>query len=142
MSEKLAALRRAFLRRWARLKKKSEARGLILPDREALWQKLVTCYRNGFRCAYCGRPMMIKDPRPAHGRSFSFDHRRSLYLGGNNDLSNFAIVCYRCNIVKGTMTDKTYLELLRHCPPGLLDRVFREIWAGRLADKLDREGYE
>lgn len=105
-------LRERFDVRWRRLRKKSVRAGLNLPRKDLLWKKLLRCYRSGFECEYCGEQLLIKDSRPPYSRSFSLDHKTSIDLGGDNSLSNFAIVCYRCNILKGTMTAETYQKLL------------------------------
>ncbi len=140
-------LRQGFNRRYRALVERSEKLHVELPDKEDLWQKVLESYENGFICEYCGEKMMIKDPVSPHGHSWSIDHKISLYAGGDNSLDNIAIVCTRCNMVKGTMSDKTYREFLecihsttpRVCKPDLLDRMFKEWNAGRFANKMDRE---
>jgi 5-methylcytosine-specific restriction endonuclease McrA len=136
-------LRERFEVRWSNLVDKSEERELELPSKEGLWRKILESFQNGFKCEYCGCQMLIKDSEKPYSRSFSLDHRISLDIGGNNALKNFAIICHRCNIVKGTMTEDTFLEILHSDKPllekpQLLNRAFGEIWRGRLADKLER----
>ena len=83
--------------------------------------------------------MLIKDSAFPYARSFSIDHKTSLFLGGTNSIDNLEIVCHRCNVVKGTMKNDTFIELKDRCPPSLLDKMFSEVWGGRLAEKLSRE---
>ena len=135
-------LRQGFNRRYRALVERSEKLHVEPPDKEALWQKVLESYENGFVCEYCGEKMMIKDPVSPHGHSWSIDHKISLYAGGDNSLDNIAIVCTRCNIVKGTMSAETYKELvqtLKVINPELLNRMFKEMSAGRFANKMDRE---
>jgi DNA-directed RNA polymerase subunit RPC12/RpoP len=127
--------------KWKNIETKSRLKNLPLPDKEKLWEKVYSSYLNGFKCEYCGQQMLVKDAEYPYSRSFSLDHKTSIFLGGDNSLENFAVVCHRCNIIKGTMKAETFKELLQHLlnDPNLLNRVFEEIWAGRLADKLQRE---
>jgi len=134
-------LHKRFKVRWESIEDKSLKVGLKLPDKNALWHKLLECYKNGFECEYCSQQLLIKDSKYPYYRSFSFDHRTSIDLGGNNEIENFAIVCHRCNIIKGTMTESTFKQFLGPFlnDPQLLDKIFKEIWDGRLANKLERE---
>jgi len=142
LSRELSELRRRFEKRWESIEEKSQLVGLELPKKELLWQKVADSYLNGFRCEYCGERLLVRDPVPPYKRSFSLDHKTSIWLGGNNAVENFAVVCTRCNIIKGTMKAETFTELvamLKKHNPALLDRIFEEMYGGRLADKLSRE---
>lgn len=132
-------LKADFETRWKRLCKTSVKYGIAPPSRAALWDKLKKKFYGGFKCAYCGETLMIKDYIPPHHKSFSIDHKVSLFIGGTNSIDNLEIVCHRCNIIKGAMRHDTFTELLNFCPQSLIDRMFGEIWAGRMADKLGRE---
>lgn len=136
---RIQLLQKKFERRWRSLVKNSERHDVDLPKKELLWNKLLERFQNGFRCAYCDCILMVEDSRASHPQVFSIDHKISLYSGGNNSIYNLEIVCHRCNIIKGTMRHETFMELVYVCPPDLLDRMLKEIWAGRLADKLQRE---
>lgn len=142
------SLRGAFERRWRRLVRRTENVGnLELPDKGELWEKVKESWESGFKCEYCGRKMLVKDSEYPHGRSFSLDHRVSLDLGGDNSTDNFAVACHRCNIVKGTLQARTFEKLLKEDDalldnPEFLNRVFSEMWDGRLANKLERERAE
>lgn len=140
-SEYMRVLRRQFERRWLSQVKKSRLLGIDPPGREELLNLLLEVYQNSFKCEYCGSPLKIKDDDPPYFYSFSFDHKTSLFLGGDNSIGNFAIVCHRCNVIKGTMTCETYKKLISPhlADQNFLNRVFLEIWQGRLADKLQRE---
>jgi 5-methylcytosine-specific restriction endonuclease McrA len=142
LPKELSELRRRFEKRWKNIEEKSHLVGLELPKKELLWQKVADSYFNGFRCEYCGERLLVRDPVPPYKRSFSLDHKTSIWLGGNNAVENFAIICNRCNIIKGTMKAETFKELvaaLKEINPALLDRIFEEMYGGRLADKLNRE---
>jgi len=117
---------------------------LELPPKEKLWKKLLTRFRNRFRCAYCGAKLKIKDSDYPYHRSFSIDHKVSVDIGGDNSIDNLEIVCHRCNIIKGTMTAESFKRLLEISEPlkeksNLLDNIFEEMWNGRLKSKLNRE---
>lgn len=140
----MVKLKQAFQTRWRNLLKKSNAKSLRPPNKEELWKKVLKSYASGFKCAYCGRTMRIKDSQSPYFRSFSIDHKLSLDASGDNSIENLEIVCHRCNIVKGTIKATTFASLLTALKNSqrLLDRVFEEIWRGRLANKLGRENRE
>jgi len=139
----ITELRGAFERRWRNIVEKGNKFGKGIPDKKELWSKVLRSYNNSFTCPYCGQGLMIKDSVPPYSRSFSLDHRVSLWLGGDNSVGNIAIVCTRCNQIKGTMTDTTFKKvinaILRLYGNELLEEMFKEIYAGRFADKLSRE---
>jgi len=136
-------LRSAFERRWKNIVEKGEKFGKGIPDKEDLWLKVLRSYNSGFICPYCGRPLLIKGSVPPYGSSFSLDHEISLWLGGDNTVDNIAIVCTRCNQIKGTMTRETFVKVIDAVRQVygdlLLEEMFKEGYAGRLADKLSRE---
>ena len=139
----MTELRKAFERRWRSITERSFSFKKTLPDKQKLWLKVLKSYSSGFICAYCGRVMMIKDSEPPYGKSFSFDHKISLWLGGDNTVDNMEVVCTRCNQIKGTMTKETFIKVIDavrevhgDC---LLEKMFKEVYSGRLADKLSRE---
>jgi 5-methylcytosine-specific restriction endonuclease McrA len=133
-------LLKRFSIRWSNLEQKSINKKLTLPNKNLLWNKVLTNYKNGFSCEYCYQKMMISDPIPPHHKSFSIEHKTSLDSGGNNDIENIAIVCTRCNIIKGTMSEETFRKFIEPLllNPELLDKVFKEMWNGRFANKLER----
>lgn len=105
------SLWRAFENRWRNLQKRTEKMDLELPNKDTLWKKVEDCWMKGFRCAYCGRQMVIKDDGQSL-RSFSFDHRIALSKGGDNSIDNLIIVCNRCNTAKGTLPESTFRDIL------------------------------
>jgi 5-methylcytosine-specific restriction endonuclease McrA len=139
--DKEVFLRRRFEARWKNIEQKSIIKNLVLPDKEKLWSIILTKYRTKFVCEYCGQQLLICDHIPPYYKSFSIDHRTSIFSGGKNNLENIAIICTRCNIIKGTMTEQTYRAFLKPLleNPQLLDQVYKEMWNGRLANKIERE---
>ncbi|MCQ6280065.1 HNH endonuclease [Bacillus sp. EB600] len=67
----------------------------------------------GYICKACGCEVHDKygvgrnSPTKAH-----VDHIVSLAKGGSNDLSNFQILCRRCNLRKGKMRDEEFKALI------------------------------
>ena len=58
----------------------------------------------GTECKYCGKEVTAEN--------FSLDHNIPESAGGENKLSNFDVICNKCNKQKGEMTGKEYKELL------------------------------
>ncbi len=142
MSEE-RVLKEGFNRRYRSLLERSRRMGIEPPPRDRFWRMVLQTYRDGFRCQYCSAKMLARDPEPPYYRAFSIDHVQSLDMGGDNTLKNLTLACHRCNIIKGTMTGETFLRMLHEDGPlldnpKLLDRIFKEIWKGRLANKLER----
>lgn len=105
-------LRKAFEERWQRLKRRIDGfEGLKMPDKEDLWRKVRISWASGFRCEYCKGKMKIRGSGPAL-RSFTFEHKDPLSMGGDNSLGNIAIACTKCNIAKGTLDADTFEDLL------------------------------
>lgn len=95
---------------------------------------------NGKICEYCKRVINLHDNNPPYSKQVSLDHRLPLCHGGDNRLDNLALVCNRCNLVKTTMTEETYRELLFYIEKDekLLEKILNESYKGRVAYKLDR----
>lgn len=57
----------------------------------------------GFKCWYCGTPMVVGGGEYVRedSNSFSLDHRVPLACGGTNHINNFVYCCMKCNIEKG-----------------------------------------
>lgn len=52
-------------------------------------------------CIYCEKPIEEK---------YHLEHKIPLIRGGMNEKGNLAVSCQSCNLHKGTMTDKEYME--------------------------------
>jgi 5-methylcytosine-specific restriction endonuclease McrA len=133
----MLTLRAAVMRRYNSIVKRSLAYRIDPPDKELFYQKAEESMLDGFTCCYCGCKLKITEPTPALS-VFSFDHYLPIVLHGNNAMSNIVICCHSCNIIKGTMTGDTYKELLSYIPVALKNRMFMEIFRGRIADKIER----
>lgn len=68
----------------------------------------------GGHCAYCGREIDIKD--------MQVDHIQSIYLGGEDKLSNYRPACRQCNFYKSTMSVEGLREQLGLIP-GRLEKL-------------------
>ena len=130
-------LKERFAKRYTDLLARSRLRGIALVDKNLLWEKVVASFQEGFRCYYCGCALHVRQPRPSP-QVFSLDHYLPFALGGKNTVENIVICCHSCNIIKGTMRGGTFEELLHYIPVELKEKMFDEIYRGRLADKLDR----
>jgi len=138
MKEQLLKKEKAFKRKWENFKKAAEKYGKPIPP--GLKEKLKERFINTKYCEYCGCELVIgEDPL----YSPSIDHIKSLFKGGDNSEKNLAICCVGCNLLKGTMSIETFSDLLEAIQMsgkrGLLDRVKREIYSSKVADKLERE---
>jgi len=129
--------------RWPNIKKSSNKHDVKLPNKDELWEKLLANYRNGFICEYCGKDLKIKDSSYPYPRSFSIDHRESLFMNGSNDISNLSICCNACNQVKGTMSAELWVKVVKAIKEKYgrfeTNKILREWQYGRLKHKLDRE---
>jgi len=96
--------------------------------------------KGGRHCEYCHRVIDLEDNRPPYSRQLSLDHRIPLCHGGDDRLSNLALVCNRCNLIKSTMREDTYRELLYYIADDeqLLGKMLSEAFKGRIAYKLER----
>jgi len=67
--------------------------------------------RTKMECEYCGCELKAQDKFP-YSKVVSIDHIIPLSRGGKNKFTNIAICCTRCNIVKGTMSGKTFIRFM------------------------------
>ncbi|MBA7685440.1 hypothetical protein ES703_93865 [subsurface metagenome] len=134
-------LREHFERRW---KSSIENREFPIPGslKENLWEKMLVRFKMGFKCAYCDQKLITKGPKYHTIRNFSFDHKKPLHHGGDNSLDNIEVVCYRCNILKSTMTLDTYKKLVSKTDSKFLDKMYNELLAGRMAGKREQESLQ
>jgi hypothetical protein len=90
-------------------------------------------------CNYCGKELVEIDA-PPYRNVVSVDRIIPDCEGGTNDFSNLAITCAECNIVKGTMSLETFMQMvacLEGC--GIKDKVFKQIYRGRRAAMFERK---
>lgn len=118
-------LRDRFLIKFKYLQSRDKQFGVPDPDKEELWNRVLYSYENGFRCEYCGSELSIYEKSP-YANVFSFDHKVPLIHGGKSDISNIAISCYRCNLVKGAATDDVWRNLVKSMPKDGLDKMFEQ----------------
>jgi 5-methylcytosine-specific restriction endonuclease McrA len=79
---------------------------------------------SGF-CPFCACPLTEE--------GLSVDHQMPVSRGGRHEFDNLAVVCQRCNEVKGRLTRTEYralLDLLRQWPPVAGADVLRRLRAG------------
>lgn len=60
-------------------------------------------------CHYCGREVWINHKNRM--LRATGDHLIPLSRGGINEISNVVVACYRCNKIKGPLTDSEFLAL-------------------------------
>ena len=65
--------------------------------KEELFIKLVDCFKNGFKCFYCGKRMELEF---LNELSFTIDHTLSRKHGGKDEVSNLEFICFQCNSMK------------------------------------------
>lgn len=135
----ITLLRQRFEARWTSIGKRSNWYELTLPPKEELWALLLRAYHNGFKCEYCGTPLKIVDSYP-YRNVFSFEHKKSLYVGGDNNLDNMAVICHKCNIVKGTVSEDIWRDMVKTLPKPLFDKFCEEHFAASMAATLERQG--
>jgi len=136
----VSLLNQRFEHRWQNLRKRSKRLELPLPPKETLRKLLYkSFYIDGFRCEYCNIPLKINDEYPYY-RIFSFEHKQPLDKGGDNSIENLAIVCHRCNIVKGPITENTFRQIIKFLPSDVFDKMCNEMFSGRMSAKLSNQG--
>ena len=94
----------------------------------------------GRHCEYCNRVIDLNDNTPPYSKQLSLDHRTPLIHGGDDRLTNLALTCNRCNLIKSTMQEDTYREFLYYIADDeqLLEKLLSELNIGRTAYKLER----
>lgn len=112
---------------------------------ETSWQEVEDYFHfsqmERINCYYCTEELERGYEFP-YSKNPSIDHKQPLSRNGLNSFDNVAISCTRCNIVKGTMTEQTYKNFLTllNSKPEWKETIMNEMFLGRLADKLRREG--
>ena len=110
---------------------------ISIPDPLTFKNLLFANHKAGFKCEYCKAQLKIDDP-PLYLFVPSYDHRTPLEHGGTNSTSNFAIVCVRCNLIKRTMKEATYRNLLSKLSLQEFETLASELRSGNFADKVSR----
>ena len=131
-------LDKKFETRWKTLQKRSKDCNIGLPNKEQLHKLLLESFSNGFKCEYCQTQLKIYDTYPYYS-VFSFEHKKSIYFGGTNTIENFAVVCHRCNITKGPMTEETWREVIKHLPHELFEKMCNESFSANMSSILERQ---
>ncbi len=134
----MGELNDAFERRWRTLELRSQKEKISLPNKEQLRKLLYQSFSNGFKCDYCQTQLKIKDIYPYHS-VFSFEHKKSIHCGGDNSIENLSVVCHRCNIVKGPMSEETWRAIIKHLPPELFNNMCTEVFSAGLSLELKRQ---
>jgi 5-methylcytosine-specific restriction endonuclease McrA len=110
--------------------------------------------KNGIECCYCQKILKYKSQTCYPWKDVgSIDHKIPQHEGGSNTLDNLALCCHQCNVVKGTMNSKTFIEIFKSFDKSdkkqgvdssrsLKQRYLDEVWAARLANKIERVNYD
>ena len=128
-----------FERRWRTLQRRSIKENIVLPPKEQLYKLLLQSFENGFKCDYCGIQLKIKDTYPYHS-VFSFEHKKSIHIGGDNQIKNLSVICHRCNITKGPMSEKTWRDIIKYLPSEVFNKMCNESFAAGMSRELTRQG--
>lgn len=76
------------------------------------------------RCRYC------------HSiEELTLDHKIPIIKGGSNELTNLQCLCYRCNTIKGALTDKEVKLLFKWHTRVVLEKELNKKIARRVGDK-------
>ena len=90
-------------------------------------------------CKYCQIELQLKSKYDF--ASPSIDHKQPLSRHGKNKFDNISICCYRCNIVKGTLTSEEYswlLEALSLINDYKKEAILAGLFLGRKVNKIIR----
>ena len=139
MLKHMGELNDVFERRWHTLELRSTRQKITLPPKEQLRKLLYQSFSNGFKCDYCQTQLKIKDAYPYHS-VFSFEHKKSIHCGGDNNIENLSVVCHRCNVTKGPMSEETWRAIIEHLPPELFNRMCNELFSASISKELKRQG--
>lgn len=95
--------------------------------------------KNGFKCCYCERKLTQKSNLKYYLDVYSFDHIISFSNGGDNSYQNISVCCHQCNIIKGTIDEKSFKTLIKTLSEEQkLEMFMNSSFKGRLANKIDR----
>jgi 5-methylcytosine-specific restriction endonuclease McrA len=126
-------------RRYYSHKKRCELINKTPPKKDDFIIKLIDNHRGGFKCSYCGKSLVLKQPYP-YTNLPSIDHDVPLTMGGTSIIENLVVCCVACNIIKGTLRGSTYKKLLSAIGINseLFYLLFEESFNGKMANKLER----
>jgi 5-methylcytosine-specific restriction endonuclease McrA len=94
-------------------------------------------------CGYCNKQLKHSSETSHPYKDVpSIDHMIPQTSGGLNKTDNLMLCCHECNILKSTLNDDTYRWLLALFKSDgnnyFKDKYFREMWKGRITNKMDR----
>lgn len=129
-------------RRYSSIINRCKVLGIMPPNMDDIWETLNgNQFNNNGKCEYCSTILKSKDKFP-YLDVISIDHKVPLSRGGTTKQSNMAVVCMRCNLVKGTLDSDTYIKLLNilNLPENkeLKIQYFDQIISYALANKIGR----
>jgi hypothetical protein len=136
---KMGELEDVFNKRWRTLERRSLKQGLPMPNYNQVHQLFYQSYSNGFKCDYCGTQLKIKDTPPYYS-VWSLEHKKSLHCGGTNNIQNLAIVCHRCNLTKGPMSEETWRAIIKSLPQELFVKMCNELFSASMSKELKSQG--
>lgn len=91
------------------------------------------------RCYYCN-DLLEPENKNDLRKVVSLDHKTPKYWNGKDTIENTVLCCTECNMMKGTMFEKTYLEVIGLLfKAGIKKKVFEEAFPGRRAATLSRK---
>lgn len=126
------AIREEFYKRVKLLKLDEQAK-------EELYGKFSACWATGFKCFYCKRRMELHFENEL---SFSIDHLIPKAKNGKDEISNLEFVCRDCNLLKGDMDAKKYIDNMGRLKSR---KKKNEYWKAKKSSKNDeqtREAYK
>jgi len=128
-------------KRFYKHKKRSEKLNIDGPKLHDYIDIFKESYKNGFFCYYCGKKLKFVSTHPFSDVP-SVDHKIPLNMKGTNNKENLAICCYACNLIKGTMSSETFKNIIKSIDKETLDKMFKESFSGKFANKLERINIE
>lgn len=128
-----------FEKRWRTLERRSVKEGLQLPRKTEVYNLFLRSWEAGFKCDYCKHQLHLKDVYPYYF-VWSLEHKHSIHLGGDNHIENLSVICHRCNICKGPMSEQTWRSIIRYLPPDIFDKMCNESFAAGMSRELKRQG--
>jgi len=99
------------------------------------------------KCEYCKKRLIHrvfhKPDDNLHKAAPSIDHKIPQAMNGSGELENFAVCCHECNVIKGSLTAKTFKRLLKAVDEyderhgtDMREAFLDEWWFGRLAETI------